>query len=128
MTTTKIQKSNLTTISLAVSALLTLLSFIFFKGFSSPEPWFLMALFLFNSLAMSFALSKAQSTGNVFLWGIGAKGLKTMIIFAAVGAICFLNLVNEVFQFATFFCLGFIALMVFEIKHILKEFGKEVEC
>ncbi|MCM8538746.1 MAG: hypothetical protein NE328_00570 [Lentisphaeraceae bacterium] len=128
MTTTKIQKSNLITTSLALSVLLTLVSFYFFDGFSRSEPWILMGLFFFDSIAMSFALYKARQTGDVFLWGIGAKGLKTMILFMVVGFVCYLNLVQEVMQFATFFCLGFVALMVFEIKHILKEFGKEIEC
>lgn len=128
MTTTKVQKNNLAIASFALSAALTVMSFVFFDGFSSSEPWFLMVLFFFNSFTMSFAIKKAQETGDVFLWGIGAKGLKTMIIFVAIGVICYLNLVQEVMQFATFFCLGFIALMVLEVKYIFKEFGKEIEC
>lgn len=128
MTTTKIQKNNLFYVSLTVSTLLTIISFFFFESFNRSEPWFLMGLFYFNSIAIAYTLRKANESGNVFLWGIGAKGLKTMIIFAAVGSICFLKLVENVDQFATFFCLGFIALMFFEVKHILKEFGKEIEC
>lgn len=127
MTTTKIQKNDITVISLTVSSLLVISSFFIF-GYSSTTPLFLAGLFFFNSIVTSYTLKKAQQTGKIFLWGLGAKGLKTLIVFAAFLVICVMGLVEDNFKFGAFFCLGFVALMIFEVKHIVKEFGKEIEC
>jgi hypothetical protein len=51
--------------------------------------------------------------------------LKSFVLFVALGVIGYFNLVDNVYKFVAFFGLGFTALMVFEIKYIYKEFGKE---
>ena len=121
MEKSSIKSLDITKAYLLVSILLSASAFFYFSG---TEPWFLLALFSFNGIAMAFFDKKALETGDIFFWGLGMKGLKTFILFVSLAAICYLKAVDNVVGFAAFFCLGFFALMILEVLHLKKEFGK----
>ena len=127
MVKTESRKAAAAKIYLTATLLLTAVSFLYFKslGGSFITDFSLLAiLFGSNAALILFLDSKAQETGNFFLWGVALKGVKTFFLFLTVVGLCLTKVIQHVNEFAIFFTLGFIALMVLEVIHIYKEFGK----